>query len=77
MLCPTVPHTAPPDLCTTVVQAYVSQLGEIAGTFAWASPELLLGQRCSEKADIYAFGVVVWELATGERPQRGQLRDVL
>ena len=58
-------------------QAYVSQLGEIAGTFAWASPELLLGQRCSEKADIYAFGVVVWELATGQRPQRGQLREVL
>lgn len=73
--CAGKPHAA--DMQAPDVQAYVSQLGEIAGTFAWAAPELLLGQRCSEKADIYAFGVVVWELATGERPQRGQLRDVL
>lgn len=26
------------------------------GTFPWAAPEQLLGQRCSVKADIYAYG---------------------
>ena len=36
----------------------MSKLDEVAGTFAWAAPELLLGQRCSEKVDIFAFGVV-------------------
>lgn len=41
-----------------VVQEYVSKLDEVAGTFAWAAPELLLGRRCSEKVDIFAFGVV-------------------
>ncbi|KAK9831783.1 hypothetical protein WJX74_009158 [Apatococcus lobatus] len=46
------------------------------GTFAYAAPELLLGEKCDYKADIYSFGVVLWELATGEAPQRGQLRDV-
>jgi serine/threonine protein kinase len=35
-----------------------------------------MGGRCSEKVDIYSFGVVLWELATTERPQRGQLREV-
>lgn len=57
-------------------QGYVSKLEEVAGTFAWAAPELLMGGRCSDKVDMYSFGVVLWELATCERPQRGQLRDV-
>ncbi|KAK9806572.1 hypothetical protein WJX73_003484 [Symbiochloris irregularis] len=57
-------------------QEYVSKLDEVAGTFAWAAPELLLGRRCSEKVDIFAFGVVLWEIATGERPARGQMREV-
>ena len=58
------------------VQGYVSKLDEVAGTFAWAAPELLMGGRCSEKVDIFSFGVVLWELATCERPQRGAMRDV-
>ena len=46
------------------------------GTLAYAAPELLWGERCSEKVDIYSFGVLLWELATAERPMRGQRRDV-
>ena len=45
------------------------------GTFAWAAPELLLGDRCTEKVDIYSFGVVLWEIVTQEMPIRGALRD--
>ena len=30
------------------------------GTFAWAGPEMLLGERCTEKVDIYSLGVVLW-----------------
>eukprot|EP00887_Chlorella_sp_A99_P002361 scaffold10.g2361.t1 len=46
------------------------------GTLAWAAPELLLGARCTEKADIYSFGVLLWEICTRTTPVRGQLRDV-
>jgi len=45
--------------------------GQVLGTLAWSAPELLLGGRCSEKVDIYSLGVVLWELATGNVPQRG------
>lgn len=111
----------------------------MAGTFAWAAPELLLGARCTEKVDvrcvlqqqlgcfdslraalpqlchvldapshpaaqglllccisvtsatgasqrlrlpvfalpqIFSFGVVLWEIVTGERPLRGQTREL-
>jgi serine/threonine protein kinase len=45
------------------------------GTLAWSSPEMLLGQKCSQKADVFSFGVCLWEIVTGELPVRGQMRD--
>jgi hypothetical protein len=46
------------------------------GTFAWSAPEVLAGRRCTEKADIYSFGVVLWEICTGEAPARGDMRPL-
>jgi len=45
--------------------------GQVMGTLAWAAPELLLGQRCTPKVDIFSLGVMLWEIATGGVPQRG------
>jgi serine/threonine protein kinase len=28
----------------------------LSGTFAWAAPEVLTNERCTEKADIFSFG---------------------
>ncbi|GAB9475015.1 Tkl protein kinase [Globisporangium polare] len=38
------------------------------GTTAWIAPEVLQGERYSEKADIYSFGVVLSELDTCGHP---------
>ncbi|KAL4421641.1 hypothetical protein ABPG75_010932 [Micractinium tetrahymenae] len=47
----------------------------LTGTFAWVAPEILMGGcRCTSAVDIYSLGVVLWEIVTGERPMRGQLR---
>lgn len=55
---------------------YVHDQG-MRGTFAWVAPEILLGvPKCTEKVDMYSFGVVLWEIVTGELPQRGRLREV-
>ncbi|DBA77294.1 TPA: hypothetical protein ACH3X2_000816 [Trebouxia sp. C0005] len=48
-----------------------------AGTFDWAAPEQLVGERCSEKADIYSLGVVLWELCTLDTPMLRQTRDIM
>lgn len=46
------------------------------GTFAWSAPEVLAGRQCTEKADIYSWGVVLWEICTGESPVRGAMRPL-
>jgi len=41
------------------------------GTVTHVPPELLLENRLSKAADVYAYGVILWELYTGERPWAG------
>ncbi|KAI3429894.1 hypothetical protein D9Q98_010205 [Chlorella vulgaris] len=48
----------------------------VVSTLAWSAPEMLWGARCTEKVDIYSFGIVLWEICSGQAPERGRLRDV-
>ncbi|EDV26942.1 uncharacterized protein TRIADDRAFT_1653, partial [Trichoplax adhaerens] len=41
-----------------------------AGTVAWMAPEVIRSEPCSEKVDVWSFGVVLWELVTGEIPYK-------
>ncbi|KAJ8525385.1 hypothetical protein ON010_g15729 [Phytophthora cinnamomi] len=41
------------------------------GTMAWIAPEVLRGERYTEMADIYSFGVILSELATCIKPFDG------
>ncbi|MBC8170318.1 MAG: serine/threonine-protein kinase PknK, partial [Anaerolineae bacterium] len=42
--------------------------GEVAGTLAYLPPEVLQGQSPTQAADLYAVGVIAYELLTGSYP---------
>jgi serine/threonine protein kinase/lipopolysaccharide biosynthesis regulator YciM len=49
----------------------ITKTGVIAGTPAYMPPEQLAGEAATAASDIYAFGVVLCELVTGQRPRAG------
>jgi serine/threonine protein kinase len=42
------------------------------GTLQWVAPEVLRDERYSEKADIYSFAILIWELVAKAVPYVGQ-----
>ncbi|XP_006131683.2 mitogen-activated protein kinase kinase kinase 11 isoform X2 [Pelodiscus sinensis] len=42
-----------------------------AGTYAWMAPEVIKASTFSKGSDVWSYGVLLWELLTGEVPYRG------
>jgi serine/threonine protein kinase len=69
----------PGELPDTVTMGdYLTRDGEIVGTAAYMAPEQARGQRVDKRADIWAFGVVLFEMIAGRLPfASGDARDTM